>query len=1450
MITRTITNAGDPIVDGLGRPAKMVKISFLLVDELGAPADGWDVLTGERITPGPIKVITNAIGEFTVNLWPTSRGDRVLFWKCTVGIDSVTDFQNGLAEGSTLQWISFRFGGVTPTPGQYALWSIVTGGVATKAILDSVAGAYVDGQCLYVTNDPTTSLNGLWRKQGSAWVQGAVDRVTNVETRVTNIEFSDAAPWIDPEQLTSVLWTTAFRAVAKAIKAVYISAPVPGEVYTLITFCNNDATFHDNIIIFNAAGVKVAEFSGTISPKTAGALNSVTLTSVGSNPVFTLLIDYNAPGLTNGVLVNGNVAASPFKINPFTEQQRIDARLRPVEATVSTHTSQITTLQSRTGSDNRIANGNLSNSGEGVAWNAGGAAAQIATVAYSDLTSRGITTAAKFSKALVPASTYLYIIDSTMNKNDGGKYLYSTCYVYSEDGTNWPTSMSFSPFDASGPVSAPGLTSVYTQISANLRKYIFTGLLPAAIYTRGMIGGVPSTLGNVYISGFSWATSRYSMTDVDLKLDQWTLKGVKPLYDLYEEVLTDEARIAALEAATIFLDNQVVNGNLSNNGQGVTIAASPATNHIVATAISDFTSRGIDYALQYSKAFDAALAYVYKQDLLPADAAGKYIYASVYIYSEDGTNWGSAPLCYAYAGGTNVGFVGAGSSGNTQINANLRKYWFKGQFTAGYTYTMIRFGNVPATSGNVYMSGFTFAIHEEALLESNVKADQWLLNGPTTLYETFDRLIVDEARITSLETTVTGLGVFNPGRPLRISLTGSSITWGSGYMGEESFVGEVESRIRTLKARTVHGKDMTLSGTNSVVNNKLYYGGQVLKLSGVNAYAQTSIYGDEFSISIGRERKNAGAAVIELYVDGVLFDTFSTYNKLPSGSTSANFTGDGTTKLFDLGKAFTYNHATTVGGVAKTGSLNVQGYGGAVPGGQDYMVVKQYATVGGIPEVHHYLDFAAAPANGAAIVCSFDYGETVNYAKTTIGNTGQGINTALESAYGLGSVSFDPANPSSISSGMDFRQTDKRSVLTWRFSTATTRTFKLSIKALDTRATAGTPELYLNFATNRMFYFQNAGIGGWTADLLATDTGLRTVKEIKEFNPDIVLLESGTNDDWNAGNIWTAYVTKTGLSEAAVKALGSSLHLQTITFDNPTYTVQDSRVPVTAITSTSATLDGTNATFNLAAGDVIILGDYKGDTRRTAARVVSGWNSGTRVVTWNRPVSVNDLIQISALSDLVGTTAQVRRLNTWATAVTTALDSLETDLPGVVLGIVDMGPPNFDARRLIGYPEKSQALIGARSKPCLKAKTYKAVETWQYGQKKDVQLYLNNANSTTSTGAASYILYKSGGAAPTERIRNISVTVDGIERNNDGTCFVAGGYAYNWGAVSPLTINNDAEILAAYTLTFSSNVPAAGAVIIVKFSSVLWSGDLTHPTVADGNKVFGETIFETLVPVL
>ncbi|MDI3370998.1 hypothetical protein QLG14_17330 [Pseudomonas sp. V104_10] len=687
-------------------------------------------------------------------------------------------------------------------------------------------------------------------------------------------------------------------------------------------------------------------------------------------------------------------------------------------------------------------------------------------------------------------------------------------------------------------------------------------------------------------------------------------------------------------------------------------------------------------------------------------------------------------------------------------------------------------------------------------------------------------------------------------KAIRVSVAGSSITWGQGWLGEDSYVGEVERHLRTVMATTLHGSEFTINGTAATVSNKLFYKGSALRLQGTNSEASFDLSGDELSLCIARERGNAGAALVEVYADGALLDTFTTWNdEAYSTNHSINAVGDGSTRQFDLGRAFTFGHSVTVDNVAKAVQMNTGGYGAGFPAGIEVLVIRKLVTVAGVPQVRHFLWFDTAPASGAVIAASFSAGESITYVRGTIGQTSQALTSPNESPYGDGNVSFDPANPAQVSSGLGFRETDPRAVVTWSFSSAAKRSFRVKIIGLDPRA-AGTPQLYLNAATNRMHHLQNAGIGGWTAGFLLTDTGLNNAEALKRFQPDVLLLENCTNDDWKS-HIDRAWRTRTGLTDAQVRGVETAHWYRTVTYVAPDdYTVEDTRMVITAITETSVQLDGTAATFEVAAGDVVILGDFKGDNRRLACRVVKAWDAVNRRITWSRPLSARELAHVTSLAELVGSTAMIKGAPSWVESVEGVIDVVREALPECVIAIGTGGIPNIRYRRLEGYRELAADI--ARRKGVLFQDFYARTLAWQYSQPATTQLYLDASQSVAANGSASYTLYQTNGAKPdpagdttAQLYRGWSVKVNGVERINRG-CHVVGGYKSGWDAgTAQMSKTNTANVGDDYRVVFDRDVPAPGASVVVKRVATKWSHDDCHPA-GPGLAIMGQAAIAVL----
>lgn len=117
LVTRTLTNAGAPLYSPDGDLLVGVKINFQLMDTGGRPSDAWDATTNERVGGETIVATTDAAGEFSVDLWPNTRGNRATKYKCRVQSEGFREF-SGIVEDvpGELQWVDFMLGGAAMEP--------------------------------------------------------------------------------------------------------------------------------------------------------------------------------------------------------------------------------------------------------------------------------------------------------------------------------------------------------------------------------------------------------------------------------------------------------------------------------------------------------------------------------------------------------------------------------------------------------------------------------------------------------------------------------------------------------------------------------------------------------------------------------------------------------------------------------------------------------------------------------------------------------------------------------------------------------------------------------------------------------------------------------------------------------------------------------------------------------------------------------------------------------------------------------------------------------------------------------------------------------------------------------------------------------------------------------------------------------------------------------------
>ncbi len=476
----------------------------------------------------------------------------------------------------------------------------------------------------------------------------------------------------------------------------------------------------------------------------------------------------------------------------------------------------------------------------------------------------------------------------------------------------------------------------------------------------------------------------------------------------------------------------------------------------------------------------------------------------------------------------------------------------------------------------------------------------------------------------------------------RITIAGSSITWGQGYLGEEAYLGEVEKYFRDEVATTI------IPTNGEVINDAMSYKGKLYKYTGAGTEIKGSIKGDKISIAFAKERGNAGATV-EMIIDGVSKGTFSTKGEdIQRGSVSIN--GNGSTLLFDLGRAHTFNH-------------NVQGYGagfintarcGDSVTNNGWLIIRK--EVG--KKIHHFIVFKNAPSDNFTI--TFDYAETIKPVKSTVDHISQSIESPLESPCG---EKYNDRIPPIPDQSLDFRQTDERAVMTWGGLGYKDHNFTLKIKD------GGSEEFILNFITNHMYYFQNAGISGAKAEDFDPTTPYngrnpnpRTTEQIIAFKPDLFILESSTNDalTW-AREKQNEIGTNTWIVKDAVSfSIASSNQIQ---LASPT---------------------------NVKAGDVVVMGTYNNDIRNIAVGIVSQ-DSNLNIITLTKDIPT-DVVKICV----------IKRITKWENNVKTVINQVTDGIDHTVkIGIATSGVPNLydddgvertTERKLMGYREKGKIM--------------------------------------------------------------------------------------------------------------------------------------------------------------
>ena len=259
-----------------------------------------------------------------------------------------------------------------------------------------------------------------------------------------------------------------------------------------------------------------------------------------------------------------------------------------------------------------------------------------------------------------------------------------------------------------------------------------------------------------------------------------------------------------------------------------------------------------------------------------------------------------------------------------------------------------------------------------------------------------------------------------------------------------------------------------------------------------------------------------------------------------------------------------------------------------------------------------------------------------------------------------------------------FRENNPKAVKTWKLSKNEKHTFTLTVKE---------GELHLNFITNHMYYFQNAGVGGFEAlDFLSENRQHSTVNDIIAFDPDLFIFESSTND----AKTWATEIALRNGTSGEAPSTNQWILEEPVVFQS----------------------NGMNITLNQAVsvqkGDVVIMGDYNGDIQNMAVGIVLS-NSNRRDISLAKIISYagQNVTEVNAVPQNIVEKCRIKRIRIWEDRVKEVIQKVQNGVGHkITVGIGTSGVPNyydpekgdpytqqpFTPRRLLGYRERGQEI--------------------------------------------------------------------------------------------------------------------------------------------------------------
>ena len=508
-------------------------------------------------------------------------------------------------------------------------------------------------------------------------------------------------------------------------------------------------------------------------------------------------------------------------------------------------------------------------------------------------------------------------------------------------------------------------------------------------------------------------------------------------------------------------------------------------------------------------------------------------------------------------------------------------------------------------------------------------------------------------RLHKIETDISELQKENtyimPMQQKNVVFAGSSNVWGDGFLFYSYLKKPIDWLYKSFGKYTAYNDVETTNGEVQT-NDVKFMDGKAIKISGVGAEIKFKHKGSELNICQVIER-TSDFALIGLYDGDTKVAEFTNHNTT-IGSDTEQFSGDGAKIKFNLKRCFTYSHVLKVNGVSKNIILNTQGYGGTFPVGVDCLVIRSLDDNG---NVIHTLYFKEAPTVGAVIDVSYNYGETICFVKSTVGETESGEN---ESPYGDGTISYDPTSPADIGSGLDFRLINEKSFYKFWFDSDVEREITLKIEG------GNNPYFVFNFASSVFHNVMNAGIGGWTAAIFNSGSYInRAYWNIADyFSPDVVTIGLTGNDDWAnyPRKIKRVYngITLDELKQFPMLEVGEIEYVK----ESDTYNVTKNIGIIKEITTRSLKADEIIGS-DVAKGDFVRIGTYTGDLRQVQTRRIETVDNVQGQITWAEPLHLNEFICIETIDDLVGQEISIRSIEQYMQQMELLISNIKKMVP-------------------------------------------------------------------------------------------------------------------------------------------------------------------------------------------